>query len=385
MGCDTTAVRRLADRLRETSDQFTRDVFQVLDSASKCDGWEGPDADSFRKRALGATSAATEVAELLNISAQTLVEEADQQDGASRAPDNTHPPSHGTKLTDLKSTPQILTIDHQGFAEVGGADSPQRRDSRVSDGDPSTITADESKAEEYWNKNHPEGPAWNEWINRYHVGPPERPKFHWDDDFPFESKMGDETFDDRIQWMKWESMMRGAQLTRPDLDDSVALYEHYRDASGTAATIDYEEGYKEDPAIRSNVDTSVQEAQFAARRLIENGNSNFSFTGPDSPIPDGGYPETENWQKTLGGYRQWSHGDVTVDESGHVRMVVTVNAEDHYNFNASQKDIASGAPDDANGRFSELGWAQGFDVSGTVTRVVEWDVENPSQMKVSEP
>ena len=66
-------------------------------------------------------------------------------------------------------------------------------------------------------------------------------------------------------------------------------------------------------------------------------------------------------------------------------MVVTVHVEDQYNFNAGQSDIASGAPDSANGRFSELGWAQGFNVTGEVQRVVEWDVDDPDDVTISAP
>ncbi|WP_149203304.1 hypothetical protein [Actinotalea subterranea] len=60
-----------------------------------------------------------------------------------------------------------------------------------------------------------------------------------------------------------------------------------------------------------------------------------------------------------------------------VTMTVTVHAEDHYSFNRGQADIASGAPDDANGRFTEVGWAKPFPTSGGLTRTITWQVGSP--------
>lgn len=83
------------------------------------------------------------------------------------------------------------------------------------------------------------------------------------------------------------------------------------------------------------------------------------------------YPVTENWQKTIGGHQTWSSADVKV-EGDRVTMKVTVHGEDYYNFNHGQADIASGAKDDENGRFTELGWAKPFKSHGEVTRTVTW-------------
>lgn len=94
------------------------------------------------------------------------------------------------------------------------------------------------------------------------------------------------------------------------------------------------------------------------------------------------YPVTENWQKTIGGYQQWSSADVKVD-GDQVTTEIVVHAEDHYNVNRGQADIASGAPDDANGRFTELGWAKPFDSSGSVRRTVTWTLGAPESALVS--
>ncbi|MGH3980052.1 MAG: hypothetical protein ACRDRZ_13805 [Pseudonocardiaceae bacterium] len=103
------------------------------------------------------------------------------------------------------------------------------------------------------------------------------------------------------------------------------------------------------------------------------------MTGQASPVHDDYYPQTENWQKAIGGYQVWSHGDVRVDGDT-VTMEITVRGEDRYNFNGGQNDIATGAPDDENGRFTEIGWAKPFDTHGSLTRTVTWqlgDVPDP--------
>jgi hypothetical protein len=64
-------------------------------------------------------------------------------------------------------------------------------------------------------------------------------------------------------------------------------------------------------------------------------------------------------------------------------MEVTVHAEDRYNFNRGDEDIATKAPDDENGRFAELGWAKSFDVNGSVTRTVTWELGSDKPPVVS--
>lgn len=51
-----------------------------------------------------------------------------------------------------------------------------------------------------------------------------------------------------------------------------------------------------------------------------------------------------------------------------------MTARDRWNFDAGKSDNVTGTPDSENGRFEELGWAQSFDTSGTVTRTYTWKV-----------
>lgn len=206
----------------------------------------------------------------------------------------------------------------------------------------------------------------------YVIGPPTRPELTWDEDFVYDSR--DPGFDDYTSAAEWKAKMAGARAVRWDLDDALDAYGHYWDNNGEPFVIDYDEAYREDESVRANVDDEIARAAAGADRLVAAGNSQFSMSGDATAAPN--YPVTENWQKTVGGYQQWSSADVRV-EGTTVTMTVTVHAEDYYNFNRGQADIASGAPDDANGRFTEVGWAKPFPTSGEVTRTITWQVGSP--------
>lgn len=212
------------------------------------------------------------------------------------------------------------------------------------------------------------------------LGPPTRPQIAWDEDYVWNSD--DAGPGDYASAAEWKAKMGGARVLRRDLDDALDAYDHYWSNTGDRFHIDYEEAIREDPAIARNVDAEIARAVAGAQRLIDGGHTSFSMSGDAASAP--AYPETENWQKTVGGYQQWSSGDVTVSGDT-VTMVVTVHAEDYYNFNRGQADIASGAPDDENGRFTEVGWAKPFPTSGQVTRTVTWQLGDPSAPVVSAP
>lgn len=201
------------------------------------------------------------------------------------------------------------------------------------------------------------------------IGPPTKPEIPWDEDFVYDSATP--TPEDYLSRAEWQAKLAGGRVIRSDLDDATEMYRHYWDNNGTPIEFDLEEACLEDPAIQANVDDQIRRAQLGAEELIRAGNTSFSMTGPASPQKE--YPKTENWQKAIGGYQQWSSADVRVDGNT-VMMTVTVHAEDHYNFNRGQADIATGAADNVNGRFTELGWAKPFDSHGEVTRTVTWQL-----------
>lgn len=211
----------------------------------------------------------------------------------------------------------------------------------------------------------------------YVVGPRTVPPFHYDDDFPFDPDAS-AGFGDYKAWLEWQAKLSGGRIARPDLDDALALYAHYRDATGTPMTVDYEEGYREDPQIRAAIDAEIANASRAVDVLArQNRLSEFSVTGDAASSSElAGYPTTENWQKTLGAHNVWSNANVRIN-GDQVTMDITVNADDRYNFNRGDSDIATGTPDEANGRFAELGWAKQFDVHGEVHRTITWTLGQP--------
>lgn len=209
-------------------------------------------------------------------------------------------------------------------------------------------------------------------VDGYGIGPPQKPNIPHDEDFVYGSKSAGPG--DYLSAAKWKAKLLGGRAIRSELDDATAMYAHYWDNNGEPQRFDYEEGYREDQAIKTNVDGEIARTAAAVDKLAAGGQTSFSVTGPAHPAA--AYPNTENWQKTIGAYHQWSSADVTVKD-GIVTMKVTVHAEDYYNFNRGQSDIATGAGDNENGRFTEIGWARPFPTSGDVTREISWPVGSP--------
>ncbi len=206
---------------------------------------------------------------------------------------------------------------------------------------------------------------------RYRIGDPKRPGLEHDDTFIYNSKDGN--FRDWLNKQKWQAKLLGGEHIKTDLDDATALYRHYWDNNGEKIEFDYDEAYKEDPTVRSGVDTEISKMAAAADYFARNGNKSFALTGK----PTTGGTSTENWEKTIGGYQQWSHANARV-EGNRVVMDVTVEAEDYYNFDKGKNDIATGAPDEDNGRFTEIGWAKPFESHGSITRTVSWEIGHPT-------
>lgn len=214
----------------------------------------------------------------------------------------------------------------------------------------------------------------------YVLGEATKPQYNFTDDFEYGSKQPTEQ--DYRDSTKWQAMLKGAEVLKPELDDATDMYSHYWDNTGTPKEFDYTEAYREDQGVKMSVDSEVARAAAAADQMVRDGHTNFSITGDTRTVgsndPALPYPKTEDWQKTIGAYQQWSHGNVRV-EGNRVFMDVTVEAQDRYNFNKGAADIATGQPDNANGRFAELGWAKPFDTHGSITKTISWELGQPPQ------
>ncbi|WP_409342721.1 hypothetical protein [Paenibacillus sp. MBLB4367] len=164
----------------------------------------------------------------------------------------------------------------------------------------------------------------------------------------------------------------GAKLLRGDLVDATTNYEHYREGEGEDLYIDYDKAYYEDSVIQDAIDREIASAQAEAERLYNvSGKSYFDVTGSAEGIPNG---DTENWQKAIGAHHIWGSGSSSVDDEGYMRMDITIHAIDKYNFNKGMSDIATGTPDEENGRFAVLGWAHSFMTYGQMHRTVRWKI-----------
>lgn len=204
----------------------------------------------------------------------------------------------------------------------------------------------------------------------YFLGAPRKPHVESDNDYPYDPDMK-ATWSDHINSRKWKALLGGAGLLGK-MPNATAIYNHYWNGNGEPYVVDFEKAYRQDSVIQMNVDAEIARMQNAAEEHYRmTGETNFSLSSSASVIQ--GYPKTENWQKTLGGFHIWSSADITVTD-GKVEIDIKVNAIDRYNFNKGQQDIATGASDDENGRFEALGWAHSFDVSGELERKVSWDV-----------
>lgn len=195
-------------------------------------------------------------------------------------------------------------------------------------------------------------------------------KILWDNDFPHGSKAGQDTFEDRVNWLKWQVMLDGGRAIK-NIPDAADFYAHFRDNTGTPKTFDYERAYDEDAGVRNRVNARLNDSLQAANEAVNAGKTETTLYSPATS--EGPYPKTENWRKTIGGHTNYTTTNVTVSGDT-VTATVTVYARDKYNFDRGKADLDSGTPDAVNGRFEELGWAKTFESNGSLTQTYTWKV-----------
>lgn len=202
----------------------------------------------------------------------------------------------------------------------------------------------------------------------YRIGTGPKPTINWDNGFAYDPTVS-ATAADYANWAYYGTLLAGAQALG-HLPDGTRAYAHYRDATGTDLSVDYNKAIRDDSLITNGFDAELAGAQADIEREHDGAAENFTVYSTKARQVDSG---TENWQKALGGHRIWGTGSVKYDpKTCEYTLEITVNAEDFYNFNKGQADIATGLPDDANGRFEVLGWAKSFFSRGEVMRTVTW-------------
>jgi RHS repeat-associated protein len=204
-------------------------------------------------------------------------------------------------------------------------------------------------------------------LGNYRIGSPTEPPMTFDENFVYDPN-AHATAGDYASWTWWSTKALGAMILRHDLVDAVAAYRHYLDATGTDMDVDYPKAYRDDKNIHNGVNNEIAAAQADAEKLAaSSGKTRFAMTGDAERL---GNPSTENWQKTIGQHYIWGSADVEGCDT--FTMTIAIHEKDRYNFNRGAHDIATGLPDDANGRFAVLGWAKSFITNGKVVKKVTW-------------
>lgn len=222
------------------------------------------------------------------------------------------------------------------------------------------------------------------------IGLSKTPNIKHDNGFLEKFAKREPTVGDRLNLLKWRGVLEASEGLRPDLADANAAYRHFLEGNGADRTINYERFLLDDVSGKTAIGNLLHDAQSHAE-IIGQGREKFSMTS--NPYAIGGYdarfpyPETENWQKTLGSHTVWTSSDVQISGTPPNRvytMKVTLHMEDRYNFNPGQADIATGIPDSDNGVFEITGLAHQYMNYGEVSRVLTWQEGNMASVQITD-
>lgn len=242
----------------------------------------------------------------------------------------------------------------------------------------------------------------------YKVGPYQKPRIHHDNGFlqnpndPSDPKpipTRPPTQQERDYYNRQVLEARGGNAaskipftdkldSRLGLDNALPAYLHFLTGKGEDRTFDYGAYLKDDPAGQRTRDKSIADICTAADRLYggldhkigQKPGDSVTFEVQGKP-GSAAYPETEDWQKAIGGHTQWSSAKVTVtrQQGGSLKATadVTLRAEDRYNFNPGQADIKTGAKDSERGVLEQSGLAQQYTQTGEAKYSTSWTIGKP--------
>ncbi len=225
---------------------------------------------------------------------------------------------------------------------------------------------------------------------KFRTGKPQRPSIQHDngflDAYDEVNKTGDKKFEerdptwsDRLDLTWWIMKLEGAEALRPDLADGTAAYRHFLFGGGADRTFNYERYVENDASGTTTLNNLIEYSKAEVEPLCPPGStvlvtSDAYNTGQSGPFGFP-YPDTENWQKAIGGHNIWVSGTVSARQVGsevEYTMHMTIHVEDRYNFNPGQADMATGIPDSANGTFEVTGLANQYMNYSTINRSVTW-------------
>ncbi|SMP35238.1 RHS repeat domain-containing protein [Chryseobacterium profundimaris] len=203
------------------------------------------------------------------------------------------------------------------------------------------------------------------------------PKFNYDSGFskfPKQKPSGA----DRTNYALWTAK---ATMARPLLPNGVAGYMHYLGNTGKDYTFNFAKYLNEDKSGKTLLTNITNLAKNNSEKVLTQPGSISYYSqgfsaGNSLEFP---YPESEDCQKAIGAFNFYYKADLSVKsvKSGlKYTLNLTIYAEDKYNFNPGQKDIATDTPDDVNGRFEVIGWAKEFMQRGAAKiKKIEWIVK----------
>lgn len=248
-------------------------------------------------------------------------------------------------------------------------------------------------------------------LGQYAFGPPTRPPIRHDNGFlqnprdkldPVPLPTRPPTASDYLHLAKWHTILEGSEAFRPDLEDGNRAYRHFLEGGGRDLKVDYDRFLRGDPAGQVVLEVATRDAELTAQRFYDrliavaperaDEAVRFSFTGSEirvgaapepgqasTPLP---YPEEENWAKALGAHSVWLSADVVVTpspEGPQFDVQLTIHAEDCFNFNPGDQDVATGIVDSENGRLEASGLGRQFMTYGEARRRLSWSrTDNPA-------
>lgn len=235
----------------------------------------------------------------------------------------------------------------------------------------------------------------------YRIGKPTRPNIKHDNGHLDRFPKREPTASDRLQLAKWIAMLEGSealctaqtgkimpQCHGEDLADANAAYRHFLFGKGADRTILYERFVENDASGKTLLPNLINDFELYVS-IIGKDRTKFSVTSDTFHVGAGGvaaYPATANWQKALGAHFLWVSADVIascVKQKIYFDADITVHMEDRYNFNPGAADVATGIPDEANGRFEITGLAHQYTNYGTLTRHVRWEDGAPTTSRLT--
>ncbi len=236
-------------------------------------------------------------------------------------------------------------------------------------------------------------------VATYTIGPPVRPPIHEDNGFLDHFPRRPPTAGDRAVFAEWAALLEGAEagqnvpfVPHNNLPDALPAYRHFLYGHGADRIFSYDRYVDSDPSGATTLHNAVLDFRRGVEELAPTAAGQTTFRVTSSGIACGShdkamaslfpYPATENWQKAIGSHFIWLSGTVSMVGVGSFSALFTLHAEDRYNFNPGMHDIATGIPDDANGRFEVSGLAQQYMNYSVLTRAVSWSGATPASTVV---